>query len=45
MLANVYLLSRPAARAFHAGKIPGVVVSEELLELVERYAAGADNGP
>ncbi len=44
MLANVYILSRPAARAFHAGKIPGVVVSEELLELVERYAAGADNG-
>jgi methylenetetrahydrofolate reductase (NADPH) len=44
MLANVYILSRPAARAFHAGKIPGVVMSEELLELVERYAAGADNG-
>jgi methylenetetrahydrofolate reductase (NADPH) len=43
-LANVYLLSRPAARAFHAGRIPGVVVSEELLELVERYGAGKDKG-
>jgi methylenetetrahydrofolate reductase (NADPH) len=43
-LANVYVLSRPAARAFHAGKIPGVVVNEELLGLVERYAAGADGG-
>jgi methylenetetrahydrofolate reductase (NADPH) len=43
-LANVYILSRPAARAFHAGKIPGVVVSEELLGLVERYAAGPDDG-
>jgi methylenetetrahydrofolate reductase (NADPH) len=43
-LANVYLLSRPAARAFHAGRIPGVVVSEELLALVERHGAGKDKG-
>jgi methylenetetrahydrofolate reductase (NADPH) len=41
-LANVYLLSRPAARAFHAGRIPGVVVSEELLALVEHHGAGKD---
>src|SRR6476620_4519812 len=33
VLANVYLLSRPAARAFHAGKIPGAVVTDELLAL------------
>jgi methylenetetrahydrofolate reductase (NADPH) len=43
-LANVYLLSRTAARAFRAGKIPGVVVSDELLELAERYGAGEDKG-
>jgi hypothetical protein len=43
-IGNVYLLSRGAARAFHAGRIPGVVVTDELLELVERYAAGADKG-
>jgi methylenetetrahydrofolate reductase (NADPH) len=43
-LANVYLLSRPAARVFHAGRIPGVAVHEPLLELVDRYAAGADRG-
>ncbi|MBV9047470.1 MAG: methylenetetrahydrofolate reductase C-terminal domain-containing protein, partial [Solirubrobacterales bacterium] len=43
-LANVYLLSRAAARAFHAGRIPGVVVTEELLALVERYGAGRDKG-
>jgi methylenetetrahydrofolate reductase (NADPH) len=43
-LANVYVLSRGAARAFHAGKIPGVVVNEELLGLVERHAAGPDGG-
>ena len=44
MLANVYFLSRAAARSFYAGRIPGVVVSDELLALVERYAAGADKG-
>jgi methylenetetrahydrofolate reductase (NADPH) len=43
-LANVYLLSRPAARAFHAGRIPGVVVSGDLLDLAERYGAGTDKG-
>ena len=43
-LANVYLLSPPAARAFHRGKIPGVVVTDELLALAERYGAGPDRG-
>jgi methylenetetrahydrofolate reductase (NADPH) len=43
-LANVYLLSRPAARAFNAGRIPGVVVSDQLLEIAERYGAGKDKG-
>jgi methylenetetrahydrofolate reductase (NADPH) len=40
----VYLLSRPAARAFHAGKIPGVVVTDDLLALAERHAAADDKG-
>jgi methylenetetrahydrofolate reductase (NADPH) len=44
VLANVYLLSGQAARAFHLGKIPGVVVSDELLALAERHAAGPDKG-
>ena len=43
-LANVYLLSRPAARAFHQGKIPGVVVTDRLLELAERHGASPDKG-
>ncbi len=43
-LANVYLLSRQAARAFRAGRIPGVVVSDELYELVERQSASPDRG-
>ncbi|HUK95759.1 MAG TPA: methylenetetrahydrofolate reductase C-terminal domain-containing protein, partial [Gaiellaceae bacterium] len=44
VLANVYLLSRTAARAFRKGKIPGVIVTDELLELAERHGAGADKG-
>ena len=44
VLANVYLLSRTAARAFHRGTIPGIVVTDELLELAERHAASPDKG-
>ena len=43
-LANVYLLSRTAARAFHRGVIPGVVVTDELLALAEHHGASADKG-
>ncbi len=43
-LANVYLLSPAAARSFRAGKIPGVVVNDELLALVERQGASPDRG-
>src|SRR6185312_17550750 len=43
-VANVYLLSRPAARAFHRGRIPGVVVTDRLLELAERHGASPDKG-
>jgi methylenetetrahydrofolate reductase (NADPH) len=43
-LANVFLLSAGAARAFHAGRIPGVVVTDELLALAERHGASADKG-
>jgi methylenetetrahydrofolate reductase (NADPH) len=43
-LANVYCLSPAAARAFNAGKIPGVVVTDELLALAERHGASPDRG-
>jgi methylenetetrahydrofolate reductase (NADPH) len=43
-LANVFVLSPAAARAFHRGAIPGVVVTDELLEIIERQAASRDNG-
>jgi methylenetetrahydrofolate reductase (NADPH) len=44
VLANVYLLSPVAARAFRRGKIPGVVVTDELLALAERQGASPDKG-
>jgi methylenetetrahydrofolate reductase (NADPH) len=44
VLANVYLLSRTAARAFHRGIIPGIVVSDDLLQLAERHGAAPDKG-
>ena len=43
-VANVYLLSRGAARVFRAGKIPGVVVSDALCQLAERHGASPDKG-
>jgi methylenetetrahydrofolate reductase (NADPH) len=43
-VANVYLLSRTAARVFRTGKIPGVVVSDALLELAERQGESLDKG-
>ena len=44
LIANVYLLSRGAARVFHSGRIPGCVVSEDLLAQAEKYGAGEDKG-
>jgi methylenetetrahydrofolate reductase (NADPH) len=44
VLANVYVLSGSAARAFHRGKIPGVVVTDDLLALAERHASSPDSG-
>ena len=44
VLANVYLLSRVAARAFSQGRIPGIVVTDELLALAERHGASPDKG-
>jgi methylenetetrahydrofolate reductase (NADPH) len=44
VIANVFILSRGVARAFNAGRIPGVVVTDELVALAERYATSADRG-
>ena len=44
IVGNVYLLSKGVATMFHSGKLAGCVVSDELLALAERYAAGPDKG-
>jgi methylenetetrahydrofolate reductase (NADPH) len=44
VIANVFVLSVGAARAFNAGRIPGIVVTDELLALAERYSGAADHG-
>jgi len=43
-IANAYILAAPVARAFNAGKVPGCVVPDDLLALVERQAKAADKG-
>jgi methylenetetrahydrofolate reductase (NADPH) len=43
-VANAYILGRGVARAFHAGRIPGCFVSDELLAIVEREAGSPDRG-
>ena len=44
VMANVFVLSGPAARFFHSGKIPGCVVTDELFELSQRHAQSDDKG-
>jgi methylenetetrahydrofolate reductase (NADPH) len=44
LLANVFVLSRAAARVFHSGRVPGVTVSDELMRRIESEAAAADKG-
>ena len=42
VMANVFVLSLGAARAFNAGRVPGVVVTDELLALCESRASSPD---
>lgn len=44
VIANAYILSPGVARAFHAGRIPGVVLPDALLDEVTRRATGPDKG-
>ena len=43
-IANVYVLSPASARFFHGGNIPGVIVTDELLELTGKHARSRDKG-
>ncbi len=44
VIANAFILSLPVARAFHDGKVPGCVVSDELLAIAQREASSPDKG-
>ena len=44
LVGSAYILSRTVARVFHAGSVPGCVVTDELLALAERQAASPDKG-
>ena len=44
VIANVYVLSAPAARYFHGGNIPGVVIPDELFAVTEKHGGDVDKG-
>ncbi len=44
IVGNVYVLNKFVAGLFNKNKIPGCVVSDALLALAEKYAAGPDKG-
>lgn len=44
LIGNVYVLNPRVAEKFHAGRIPGVVVSEALAEVCRKQGTSADRG-
>jgi methylenetetrahydrofolate reductase (NADPH) len=44
VIGNVYLLTKGVAKLFNSGKLAGCVVSDQLLQTIEKYAAGPDKG-
>ncbi|HXY69214.1 MAG TPA: methylenetetrahydrofolate reductase C-terminal domain-containing protein [Gemmatimonadales bacterium] len=44
LVGNVYVLTARAARLFASGRVAGVVVTPELLELCERHGRSPDGG-
>ena len=44
VVGNVYVLTGGVAKMFHDGKLAGCVVSDELLAVCQKYAAGEDKG-
>ncbi len=44
LIGNVYLLNRRVASLFHDGKIPGVVVTPELLDVCMKQSRSSDMG-
>lgn len=44
LLASVYILGRGVARVFHADGVPGIRLTNALMAVVDREAAGPDKG-
>ncbi len=44
LIGNVYLLNPRVSRVFNKGRIPGVVVSDRLLEITDAQESSADKG-
>jgi len=44
LIGNVYILNKVVAQLFHENQIAGCVVSDELLQQVNKYAGGEDRG-
>jgi methylenetetrahydrofolate reductase (NADPH) len=44
LIGNVYVLSPRVAQIFHEKRIPGIVVTDKLLELCRRHGTSADEG-
>ena len=44
LIGNVYLLNARVAEIFHEGRVPGIVVSKELLRVCQERGAAADKG-
>ena len=44
LIGNVYLLTLKAAQLFHRGRIAGIVVTRDLLDLCERHGQSPDGG-
>jgi methylenetetrahydrofolate reductase (NADPH) len=44
LIGNVFVLNAHVSRLFHSQRIPGVVVSDELLAVCEKQASSFDNG-
>jgi len=44
LIGNVFMLSPRTARVFHEGKIPGIIVTKELLDVCLQQGQSADEG-
>ena len=44
VLGNVYILNRPVARVMNQGAVPGCVVTDELLQRIEKEREAPDKG-